>query len=43
MVDDGGVAGSGRKGTTTAERLPAIKPSFGTRFLLLSGLGCKKP
>lgn len=43
MVDGDGVTGSGRKGTTTAERLPAIKPSFGTKFLLLSGWGWKKP
>lgn len=43
MVDGGGVTGSGRKGTTTGERLPEIKPSFWTKFLLLSGLGWKKP
>lgn len=44
MVDDGGVAGSGGQGTTTADRLPAIgPPSACTTFLLLSGLGLKKP
>lgn len=43
MVDGGGVAGSGRRGTTTAERLPAIEPSLRTPFLLLSGLRWKYP
>lgn len=44
MVDDGGVEGSGGQGITTADRFPAIgPPSACTTFLLLSGLGWKKP
>lgn len=43
MVDGGGVAGSGREGTTTADRLPLIKPSVCTPFLLLSDLRWKHP
>lgn len=43
MVDGGGVAGSGRRGTTTAERLPVFEPALCTPHFLLSGLKWKHP
>lgn len=43
MVDGGGVAGSGKGGTTTSEHLPAIKPSSCAPHFLLCVLIRKHP
>lgn len=42
-VDGGGVAGSGRQGTTASERLPANTPPFCAARLLLCVLKLKRP